>query len=66
MIIPFIVFKVNIQTVVENQLLLKEGEQQRGETEPNLGLNDVPALLIAGYDPEQVLCMAARQRSERE
>ncbi len=37
-----------------------------GETESSLGIIDAPALLMAGYDPEQVLCMAGKQRSEWE
>ncbi len=56
-----------MQADVEYQLLLREEEKQRGETESSgFGLTDAPALLMAGYDPERVLCIAARQRSEWE
>ncbi len=56
-----------MQADVENQLLLSDEEKHIGETESSgFGLTDAPALLMAGYDPERVLCIAARQRGEWE
>ncbi len=62
-----IYLQVYVQADVENQLLLSDEEKHIGETESSgFGLTDAPALLMAGYDPERVLCIAARQRGEWE